>query len=66
VRAPGEVPLAGGRTWQQLTEIAASALRGGGCGGWSPTIYNPDLEPSGSAARRIVEFVTQVAPVARR
>ena len=63
--APGEVPLADGRTWQQLTEIAASALRGG-CAGWSPTIYNPDLDPDGSATRRIVKFVTQVAPFGRR
>jgi arginase len=60
--APGEVPLAGGLTWRQLTEISASALRGGGCAGWSVSVYNPDLDPGGRAARRIVEFVMQVAP----
>jgi len=59
--APGEVSLAGGLTWRQLTEISASALRGGGCAGWSVSVYNPDLDPGGTAARRIVEFVMQVA-----
>jgi hypothetical protein len=30
------------------------------------SIYNPDLDPTRSAARRIVEFVAQVAPFAGR
>jgi arginase len=60
--APGEVPLAGGLTWRQLTEISASALLVGGCAGWSVSVYNPDLDPGGRAARRIVDFVMQVAP----
>jgi arginase len=59
--APGEVALPGGLTWRQLTEISASALHGGGCSGWSVSVYNPDLDPGGGAARRIVEFVMQVA-----
>jgi arginase len=62
--APGEVSLAGGLTWQQLTQVAAPALQGAGCAGWSISIYNPDLDPDRSAARRIVEFVGQVAPFA--
>jgi arginase len=64
--APGEVSLADGLTWPQLTEIGASALQGGGCAGWSLSIYNPDLDPGHSAARRIVEFVAQVVPSAGR
>jgi arginase len=64
--APGEVMLAGGLTWRQLTEVSMSALQGGGCAGWSLSVYNPDLDPDGSAARRIVEFVSQVAPSASR
>jgi arginase len=62
--APGEVMLAGGLTWRQLTQVATSAMQGGGCSGWSLAIYNPDLDPDRSAARRIVEFVAQVAPFA--
>jgi arginase len=64
--APAEVSLAGGLTWQQLTETTTSALHGGGCAGWSMSIYNPDLDPDRSAARRIVEFAAQVAPSADR
>jgi arginase len=64
--APGEVSLAGGLTWQQLTETTTSALQSGGCAGWSMSVYNPDLDPDRSAARRIVEFVAQVAPSAGR
>jgi arginase len=64
--APGEVSLAGGLTWRQLTQLSASALQDGGCAGWSMSIYNPDLDPDRSTARRIVEFVAQVAPFAGR
>ena len=64
--APGEVSLAGGLTWRQLTQISASALQDGGCAGWSMSVYNPDRDPDRSAARRIVEFVAQVAPFAGR
>jgi arginase len=64
--APGEVMLAGGLTWQQLTEVGVSAVQSGGCAGWSVSVYNPDLDPDRSAARRIVEFVARIAPSAGR
>jgi len=64
--APGEVSLADGLTWRQLTQISTPALQDGGCAGWSMSIYNPDLDPDRSTARRIVEFVAQVAPFAGR
>jgi arginase len=38
--APGEVMLADGLTWQQLTDLRLSAMRSGGCAGWSLPIYN--------------------------
>ena len=60
--APGEISLSGGLTWQQLTEVIQTALSVGGCRGWSVAIYNPDLDPDGSQARRIVQLVTEVAP----
>src|SRR5690348_11402433 len=60
--ATGEVMLAGGLTWQQLAELVVSALHSRGCAGWSLSVYNPDLDPDRSAARRIVEFVAQIAP----
>jgi arginase len=64
--APGEVTLAGGLTWPQLTELSVSALRSGGCAGLSLSIYNPDLDPDRSAARDIVEFVSRVVPALTR
>jgi arginase len=59
--APGEVSLPGGLTWQQLTDVCSAAVRAEGCRGWSIAIYNPDLDPGGRAAARIVEFVADVA-----
>ena len=59
--APGEISLSGGLTWQQLTEVIQTALDAGGCRGWSLSIYNPDRDPDGSQARRIVQLVTEVA-----
>jgi arginase len=60
--APGEVPLAGGLTWQHLEEVVRAALRTGGCRGLSLVIYNPELDADGSQARRIVQFVADIAP----
>jgi arginase len=60
--APGEPALSGGLTWQQLTEVALTALGAGGCRGCSVAIYNPDLDSDGSQARRIVQFVAGIAP----
>jgi arginase len=64
--ATGEVMLAGGLTWQQLTSLAMAALHTGGCAGWSLSIYNPDLDPDHGAARSIVECVARIAPSAAR
>jgi arginase len=59
--AQGESELPGGLTWPQLTAIVATVLRIGGCRGWSVTVYNPDLDPTGDAAARIVRFLSDVA-----
>lgn len=60
--ASGEISLPGGLDWTQLTEVVTSAMRAGGCRGWSLVIYNPDLDPDGGAARKIVRLVEEVAP----
>ncbi len=60
--APGEAPLAGGLTWEQLEEAVRAALRTGGCRGLSLVIYNPELDADRSQARRIVQFVAAIAP----
>lgn len=60
--APGEMALSGGLTWQHLTEVVVTALRTGGCRGWSVVIYNPEIDPDRSQARRIVQFIAEIAP----
>jgi arginase len=59
--APGEPVAAAGLTWTQLTEVVQTALDAGGCRGLSVVIYNPDLDPDRRYARRIVQFVADVA-----
>lgn len=55
-------PQAGGLNWDQLARLTQSALEVPGLIGWDLTIYNPDLDPTGVGAARIVEFVARVAP----
>jgi hypothetical protein len=40
-----------------LTELTAHAVRVPGLVGLDVTIYNPDLDPGGSGAGRIVSYV---------
>ncbi len=58
--AAGDTSMPEGLTWSQLSEITSSALRAGGCRGWSVAVYNPDLDPERREAARIVEFVADV------
>jgi arginase len=58
--AAGEIPLPGGLTWAELTALTTSALRTGGCRGWSIAVYNPDQDPGHTAAARITRFVADV------
>lgn len=51
-----DYPQPGGLTWKQLSELADEAIRAGGCLGASVAIYNPDLDPDGTGARKVVEF----------
>jgi hypothetical protein len=45
-----------------LTAALAAALGAGGCRGWSISIYDPDQDPQGDDARRIVQLVRDLAP----
>ncbi len=58
---PGSDDIPGGLSWTQLTDLLRVAVRTGGCLGWSLVIYDPDQDPDGSAARRIIELVGAVA-----
>jgi arginase len=59
--AASDDAMPGGLSWPELTAVASSALRAGGARGWSLGVYNPDLDPERRAARRIVNFIAEVA-----
>jgi len=46
-----------GLTWADLTTLTRTALRADGCRGWSVGVYNPDLDPDGVDAKRIVSYL---------
>jgi len=52
--------MPGGLSWAELTAVVSSALRAGGCRGWSVGVYNTDLDPQRHAARQIVNFLAGV------
>jgi arginase len=52
--------MPGGLSWAELTAVVSSALRAGGCRGWSVGVYNPDLDPGLRAAAQVVNFLAEV------
>jgi arginase len=53
----------GGLSWEQLEALAGTALSSGKISGCNVTIYNPDMDPDGRHARRIVSFLENVLSV---
>src|SRR5215469_11896230 len=58
--AAADPGMPGGLSWAELTAVVSSALRAGGCRGWSIGVYNPDLDPDRRSARQVVTFLTEV------
>jgi arginase len=56
-----DYPQDGGLDWSQLEAVTAAALAVPGCVGASLCIYNPDLDPDGRHARRIVSYAGSLA-----
>jgi arginase len=48
----------GGLAWDELDRLAATAASAARCRGVSVAIYNPDLDPQRTGARRVVQFVS--------
>jgi len=55
-----DYPQDGGLDWDELDVVAATAMAAGPIG-WDVTIYNPDLDPQRTYARRIVKFIEAAA-----
>jgi arginase len=47
----------GGIDWNQLELLTTTSLKSGKIIGWNVTIYNPDMDPERSSAKRIVQFI---------
>ncbi len=58
---PGGENEPGGLSWDQLTALLTAAVAAGGCIGMSFVIYDPDQDPTGRDARRIVRLIADVA-----
>lgn len=52
-----DYPQPGGVGWRALQELTTAALADPRIAGWDVTIYNPELDPSGDDARRIVGYI---------
>jgi arginase len=61
-----DYPQPGGLTWWELSEIGVSALTAPGCAGVSIAIYNPDKDPDGAGAERVVRFAADLVGAARK
>lgn len=57
--AAGDPSMPEGLTWKELTAVTRIALQTHGCRGWSIGVYNPDLDPEGREAERIVAYVAE-------
>jgi arginase len=58
--AAGDPSMPQGLTWAELADITRTALQTDGCRGWSIGVYNPDLDPDGQEAQRIVAYLAGV------
>ena len=58
--AANDLSMPGGLSWAELTTVVSSALRAGGCRGWSIGVYNPDLDPGLYSAGQVVNFLAAV------
>jgi arginase len=64
-RVPGDEDTSDGLSLPQLTDVLTAALAVGDCRGLSVSIYDPDQDPDGGDARRIVQLIRDIAPALR-
>jgi arginase len=61
-----DYPQPGGLSWEQLDGLALTVADDRRCRGASIVIYNPDLDPDGSAATAVAEFACRLIQRSRR
>jgi arginase len=55
-----DYPQPGGLDWAELDLLAATAAGASGCRGVSVVIYNPDLDPERTDARKLIGFLSRL------
>ncbi len=55
-----DYPQPGGLDWVTLTSLTRRIVTSGSVLGWDVTIYNPELDPGGGDAARIVRYLADV------
>ena len=58
-----DYPQRGGLNWEQLEKLTTTALSTEHNVGWNVTIYNPDLDPDGRFAKRIIQYLASALRV---
>ncbi|HWI21841.1 MAG TPA: arginase family protein, partial [Baekduia sp.] len=58
-----DYPQPGGIDWPTLDRLTCGAVRNPRCRGLSVAIYNPDLDPDRSEARKVIDFVARIAAI---
>jgi arginase len=58
-----DYPQPDGLSWDHLAAVTMAALSTARPVGWNVTIYNPDRDPDGSAAARIVAYIGDIARI---
>ncbi len=54
---PTDFPQAGGLSWEEFEALARAAVGAPCVVGWDLTVYNPDRDPMGRPAKRLVEII---------
>jgi arginase len=54
---PTDFPQAGGLSWEEFGALTRAGVNGRGAVGWDITVYNPDQDPDGRLARRLVSSI---------
>jgi arginase len=54
---PTDFAQPGGLTWEEFGILTETALGAGGVAGWDIAVYNPDRDPGGARARRLIESI---------
>ena len=59
---PNDAPVPDGLQWPELSVLLAPLVGDDACLGIAVACYNPERDPDGDSARRIVQLLSDVVP----